>query len=129
MGRRAQGTPILGDILAIIMFVAQLMFDHPFMSMLVFTGTASFVQALLNGNVLNFFAFTINNLYDLFNFFLTDIQSACLQIINFCLPDFFVKLFNLVKVIAFGAMLLKDALPLYLNLWQTTSNIAQVGGK
>lgn len=127
MGRRAQGTPILGDILAIIMFCAQLIFDHPFLSMLVLTGTMSFVQALLNGNALNFFMFTINNLYDLFTFFLTDLQSVCLSIINFCLPQFFVTLFNLVKVIAFGAMILKDALPLYLNLWQTTSNIGQLG--
>lgn len=127
MGRKGQGTPILGDILAVLMFFAQVILDHPFLSIIAFTGAFSGIQAIFNGSVLDVFRFTAYNLFALFDFFLTDLQSVCLSIVNYCLPNVFVGIINLIKSIAIIGVIVKEALPLWLNMWQTSAQVSQTG--
>jgi hypothetical protein len=123
MGRRGQ-LDLIGNLISI----GSIVLDHPLWSILLMTGAVSGVQAIFNGSPVEVFRLTIYNLFDLINFFLTDISSMCLDVwtVQVCLPDILVSAFNIIKVLAFGAIMVKDLLPIYLNYWQTTSNIAQM---
>ena len=116
------------DLLGNLISVGSIILDHPLWSVFILTGTISGVQAIFNGSPIEIFRLTFYNLFDLVNFLLTDVSSLCLDVWTFqvCLPSIIVSVFNIIKVLAFGAMIVKDLLPIYLNYWQTTSNIAQM---
>lgn len=128
MLRRAQ-IPVLGEAVSVLTFVGQLVFDHPFLSLLIFTGVFSGAQAIFNGNVLDVFRLTIWNLFSLFDFFLTDLRTLCfdLSILNYCVPSALVAIVNFIKAVALIGIIVKDALPLWLSLWQTAAQVSQAG--
>jgi len=101
------------------------MLDHPILVTLGTVGAVSFLQAVFNGNPISVFYLTATNIFDLLNFFLMDVTSLCLGFVNYCLPDAFVTLFNLLKGLAFILMVMKDLWSFYMQYVQTVTNVAQ----